>query len=102
MVEEINIMKKWATCPGLIKSNESLSPDLAEEGAQHGHCVQVTSSAWDSDVVHEVFTVDWHNPLCSQKTEAKQKLDQCSAWAWCLHRDKLSILLFNWAQMSFK
>lgn len=33
MVEEINVMKKGATCPVLINTNESLSPDLAEEGS---------------------------------------------------------------------
>lgn len=36
-----------ATCPGLIKRNESLSSELDEKGAQHGHG-QVTCSAWDS------------------------------------------------------
>ena len=83
MVEEINI-KKGATCPGLIKSNESPSPNLAEEDSQHGHGVQKTGTSSiqqspvlleDSYVVHQVSTVDWHDPLCSQKTETKQKFD---------------------------
>ena len=76
--------------PWLIKNNESLSPDLTEEGAQYGiesHTDMMLDDDWDlkcallpvlyenSHTVHQVFTTDWHDPLCSQKTETKQKLD---------------------------
>ena len=75
--------------PWLIKNNESLNPDLTE-GVQHGtesHTDMMLDDYWnltcalspvlheDSHGDHQVFTVDLHDPLCSQKTETKLKLD---------------------------